>query len=60
MKNHSLNANPLFFVHFTMLWPRSRDQQSKWMQGGCKAYMDSYMLVIVITFVIGLQVGFLT
>ena len=27
-------------VRFTL---RSRDQQSMWMQDGCKAYMDSYM-----------------
>ena len=27
-------------VHFTL---RLRDQRSRWMQGGCKVYMDSYM-----------------
>ena len=35
-----VERSELVHVHFT-LW--LRDQQSKWMQDGCKIYMDSYM-----------------
>ena len=38
---HSLvEKMELVQVHLT---PTSRDHRSKWMQGGCKVYMDSYM-----------------
>ena len=34
-------AEPVQVRYFTL---RLRDQRSKWMQDGCKVYMDSYMV----------------